>query len=77
MIVTERREHDELRTEIEQNRADLGETVAALAAKADLKARLLNTAKHTAGWAGTRASESLGWVRDRVVATVNAIRGKR
>ncbi|MFI5892755.1 DUF3618 domain-containing protein [Actinoplanes sp. NPDC051513] len=33
---------DELRAEIKQTRADLGETVQALAAKADVKARALD-----------------------------------
>lgn len=38
---------DELRNEIRQTRAELGETVQALAAKADVKARAKETAEQT------------------------------
>ncbi|WP_019633388.1 DUF3618 domain-containing protein [Actinomadura atramentaria] len=44
---------DELRAEIERARADLGDTVAALAAKADVKARV----KDRAGELRERAAE--------------------
>ena len=37
---------EELRAEIKQTRADLGETVQALAAKADVKARALDQVEH-------------------------------
>ena len=37
---------DELRAEIKQTRAELGETVQALAAKADVKARALDQVEH-------------------------------
>lgn len=47
----------ELRAEIKQTRSDLGETVQALAAKADVKAR---------------AKEELGAVRARVVGSTRS-----
>ena len=37
---------DQLRAEIKQTRAELGETVQALAAKADVKARALDQVEH-------------------------------
>lgn len=37
---------EELRAEIQQTRAELGETVQALAAKADVKARALDQVEH-------------------------------
>jgi hypothetical protein len=55
-----------LRAEIKQTRAELGETVQALAAKADVKARVKESAAHTAaqvkesaGHAVVRARNSL------------------
>jgi hypothetical protein len=50
----------ELRAEIEQTRADLGETVEALAAKTDVKAR----AKDAAGNVADRAKEQAGKAAD-------------
>jgi ElaB/YqjD/DUF883 family membrane-anchored ribosome-binding protein len=51
----------ELRAEIERTRADLGETVQELAAKADVKAR----AKQAAGDAADRARQKLSGVKDQ------------
>jgi uncharacterized protein DUF3618 len=50
---------DELRADIRQTRADLGETVQALAAKADVKAR---------------AMDQVGLVRDRARTQVDRVR---
>jgi hypothetical protein len=49
----------QLRAEIEQTRADLGETVQALAAKTDVKARAKGAAADAAG----RAKDKLGDAR--------------
>jgi hypothetical protein len=49
----------ELRAEIKQTRADLGETVQALAAKADVKARAKDQVEH---------------VRDRALTQVDRVR---
>ena len=56
----------ELREEIERTRADLGETAAALAAKADVKAR----AKESAAEAADRAKAKAGVMADRVSGEV-------
>jgi len=50
-----------LRAEIAQTRADLGDTVEALAAKTDVKAR----ARETAGHVVDQAKETVTVVRDR------------
>jgi ElaB/YqjD/DUF883 family membrane-anchored ribosome-binding protein len=57
-----------LREEIQQTRAQLGETVEALAAKADVKARLHETAEE----AKARVRERVGEVVDRVEAKLPA-----
>nr|WP_173167034.1 DUF3618 domain-containing protein [Phytohabitans suffuscus] len=56
-----------LRAEIRQTRADLGETVQALAAKADVKARVRRSAAQTA----ERAREN----RIQLVAAATAVTG--
>lgn len=56
-----------LRAEIKQTRADLGETVQALAAKADVKARVRQSVAHT----GERAREN----RAQLVAAATAVTG--
>ncbi|GAA3350890.1 hypothetical protein GCM10020358_78500 [Amorphoplanes nipponensis] len=56
----------ELRAEIAQTRADLGETAAALAAKTDVKARVRARAAGVAG----QTTALAGTVRDRVATTV-------
>jgi hypothetical protein len=56
-----------LRAEIRQTRAELGETVQALAAKADVKARVRRSATHTA----ERAKEN----RVQLAAAATAVTG--
>ncbi|BCB74180.1 hypothetical protein GCM10022251_10220 [Phytohabitans flavus] len=56
-----------LRAEIRQTRAELGETVQALAAKADVKARVRRSAAHTA----ERAREN----RVQLAAAATAVTG--
>ena len=50
---------DGLREEIEQTRTELGETVEALAAKADIKARLHETAEDAKALVRERVSEAV------------------
>jgi hypothetical protein len=56
-----------LRAEIRQTRAELGETVQALAAKADVKARVRTSVAHTT----ERAREN----RTQLVAAATAVTG--
>jgi Protein of unknown function (DUF3618) len=56
-----------LRAEIRQTRAELGQTVQALAAKADVKARMRGSVAHTA----ERARENRG----QLVAAATAVTG--
>jgi ElaB/YqjD/DUF883 family membrane-anchored ribosome-binding protein len=59
-----------LREEIRQTRADLGETVQALAARADVKARAKEQVEHTKERVLTQAAVLTGRVRERAaVAT--------
>jgi CHASE3 domain sensor protein len=53
-----------LRAEIKQTRADLGETVQALAAKADVKARAKEQVEHAKDRVRAQAAEATGRVRD-------------
>ena len=62
----------ELRAEIEQTRADLGETVEALSAKSDVKAR----AKHAAADAVDEAKQKLVAAKDHVVDAAETVAGK-
>jgi ElaB/YqjD/DUF883 family membrane-anchored ribosome-binding protein len=55
-----------LREEIQQTRHDLGETVQALAAKADVKARARESVEH----AKARVRDSVGHATERVRGTV-------
>jgi hypothetical protein len=57
---------EELRAEIKRTRTDLGETVQALAAKADVKAR----AKEQVDVARERALETVRTNRERALVTV-------
>jgi hypothetical protein len=74
---------DELRAEIKQTRSDLGETVQALAAKADVKARALDqveVAKQRARAAVTTSPVPIALVVAGVAAVVGIIlvmRGRR
>jgi LPXTG-motif cell wall-anchored protein len=69
-------EPEVLRAEIAQTRADLGETVSALAAKVDVKARaqqmrgeLTDRVRDTAGEVGHRVRDTAGEVRHRIART--------
>lgn len=55
-----------LRAEIRQTRAELGETVQALAAKADVKARIKGSAAHTRDRVRNRAGQTTASVRASV-----------
>jgi ElaB/YqjD/DUF883 family membrane-anchored ribosome-binding protein len=55
---------DALRAEIKQTRAELGETVQALAAKADVKARAKDQVEQTKQKVKAQAAEATGKVRD-------------
>jgi hypothetical protein len=61
---------DELRTDIERTREDLGDTVAALAGKADVKAR----AKEAAGDAKGRALEGASTAVERAGEFTETVR---
>ncbi|MEU8238752.1 DUF3618 domain-containing protein [Actinoplanes missouriensis] len=56
-----------LREEIKQTRAELGETVQALAAKADVKARARDQVEQTRQRVLTQAAEFTGRVREAAV----------
>ncbi|HEU5110716.1 MAG TPA: DUF3618 domain-containing protein [Micromonosporaceae bacterium] len=56
-----------LRAEIEQTRAELGETVQALAAKADVKARMKESAAHKAAQVRDSANHAVERARERPV----------
>ncbi len=72
---------DELREDIEQTRAELGDTAAALAAKADVKARLKESAARTsgrikdrAGAAAAQAADVAGRLRERAAGAAGSER---
>jgi hypothetical protein len=58
---------DALRAEIRQTRAELGETVQALAAKADVKARVKESAAHTAAQVKSSAGQAVERARTSLV----------
>ena len=59
-------DREALRAEIRRTRAELGETIEALAAKVDVKARLRNTATQTKQLVRQRADRAAGAVRGPV-----------
>lgn len=61
------RDLDALRQEIEQTRADLGETVQALAAKADVKARV----RDSAGQAKARVLATAAQAKEKVTSSAS------
>lgn len=61
-----------LRAEIKQTRAELGETVQALAARADVKARAKEQVELTKQKARAQVHDATGKVRDAAVAAVGA-----
>ncbi|BCJ47423.1 hypothetical protein GCM10010168_17810 [Actinoplanes ianthinogenes] len=74
---------DQLRAEIEQTRAELGETVEALAAKTDVKARVreeVATAKdrvaQAASTAGDRIAGAANTAGDRIAGAANTVAEK-
>jgi hypothetical protein len=56
-----------LREEIRQTRVELGQTVEALAAKADIKARMKESAEHTAERMKESAGQAVEKVKGRLV----------
>jgi hypothetical protein len=63
-----------LRAEIRQTRADLGETVQVLAARADVKARAREQVEETRQRVLTRAAEMTGRVREAALGAGDRIR---
>jgi cobalamin biosynthesis Mg chelatase CobN len=63
-----------LRAEIAQTRADLGETVQALAAKADVKARAKDQVEQTKQKVKAQAAEAGGKVRDVAYTATGKVR---
>ena len=70
-----------LRAEIKQTRADLGETVQALAAKTDVKARAKESVEQTKAKVKAQAADATGKVTDAVKGAVHTaserVRGVR
>ena len=65
---------DELRAEIKQTRSDLGETVQALAAKADVKARAKDQVELTKQRVKAQASGAADRIRGAAVAATDRVR---
>lgn len=65
---------DELRADIKQTRAELGETVQALAAKADVKARAKDQVELTKQRVKAQAAEATGKVREAAAAATGKVR---
>jgi hypothetical protein len=65
---------EELRAEIQQTRADLGETVQALAAKADVKARAKDQVEQTKLRVKAQAADAAGRVRDVAATATGKVR---
>ena len=63
-----------MRAEIKQTRAELGETVQALAAKADVKARAKEQVEQTKQRVRAQAAEATGKVRDAALAAGDRVR---
>jgi cobalamin biosynthesis Mg chelatase CobN len=66
---------DALRDDIKQTRADLGETVQALAAKADVKARAKESVEQTKQRVKAQAVQATGRVREAAVHASGKVRG--
>jgi hypothetical protein len=64
----------EIAAEIESTRAALGETVAALAAKADVKARLAETVAETSESIAAGISQTAGQISGLLEALANHVR---
>jgi hypothetical protein len=63
-----------LRAEIKQTRSDLGETVQALAAKADVKARAKDQVEQTKQKVKAQVAEASGRVRDAALVASDKVR---
>ncbi|WP_433363259.1 DUF3618 domain-containing protein [Actinoplanes sp. CA-142083] len=66
----------QLRAEIEQTRADLGETVEALAAKTDIKSRAKEAASDATERAKVAASDAAGRAKEAATDAVGKAREK-
>jgi cobalamin biosynthesis Mg chelatase CobN len=65
---------NQLRAEIKQTRAELGETVQALAAKADVKARAKEQVEQTKQKVRAQAAETTGRVREAALSATGRMR---
>lgn len=65
---------DALRAEIKQTRAELGETVQALAARADVKARAKEQVEQTKQRVRAQAAEAAGKARDAALVATDKVR---
>jgi cobalamin biosynthesis Mg chelatase CobN len=65
---------DALRADIKQTRAELGETVQALAAKADVKARAKEQVEQTKQRVRAQAADATGKVRDAALLAGDRVR---
>jgi preprotein translocase subunit SecF len=65
-----------LRDGIRQTRAELGETLAALAAKADVGARLKESAAQTGGRLRQQAAQTGGRLRQQAAQTTRLVRSR-
>jgi len=65
---------DALREDIAQTRADLGETVQALAAKADVKARAKDELEQTKAKVKAQAAEATGKVKEAALTATDKVR---
>jgi ElaB/YqjD/DUF883 family membrane-anchored ribosome-binding protein len=65
---------DALRADIKQTRAELGETVQALAAKADVKARAKEQVEQTKQRVRAQAADATGKVRDAALLASDRVR---
>jgi rRNA-processing protein FCF1 len=68
--VTEAKDPEQLREEIEETRRELGDTVEALAAKADVKARVKDKVESTKESAAQKKDDLLGKARETSPDTV-------
>jgi ElaB/YqjD/DUF883 family membrane-anchored ribosome-binding protein len=68
-------DREALRAEIQRTRAELGETVEALAAKADVKARLKDSAEQTRERVREQAAQSVARLRGQAGQAAETARG--
>jgi hypothetical protein len=70
--VTEAKDPEQLREEIEETRREMGDTVEALAAKADVKARMKHKVEATKESAAQKKDDLLGKARETSPDSVSA-----